>query len=77
MKNTNLMAIMLRFRGSLYKTALRIKESVSRSLPMIAQMRRVVSAHSRAQKMREFFAMCPEGSTVLEVGVSGARMDET
>lgn len=44
---------------------------------MIAQMRRAVSAHSRAQKMREFFSMCPEGSTVLDVGVSGARIDET
>src|SRR5262245_16868444 len=37
-----------------------------------------VMAHSRRRKLRQFFSLCPVGSTVLDVGVSGdARFAQT
>jgi ubiquinone/menaquinone biosynthesis C-methylase UbiE len=38
---------------------------------MIAYIRGVVTRRSRDRKLEHFFSLCPDGSTVLDVGVSG------
>jgi SAM-dependent methyltransferase len=38
---------------------------------MLSNLRLAIRRRSRAKKMEQFYALCPEGSQILDVGVSG------